>query len=59
MYNVHEFTNQRGACIKEVFWPPFEPKTENGFSPILLIGLLEECLRCNILALILLLPLLW
>ena len=22
------------GCIKGVFWPPFEPKTENRFSPI-------------------------
>ena len=26
--------NKRGTCIKGVFWPPFEPKTENCFSPI-------------------------
>ena len=25
---------QRGTCIKGLFWPPFEPKTENCFSPI-------------------------
>ena len=25
---------QRGTCIKGLFWPPPEPKTENCFSPI-------------------------
>ena len=23
-----------GTCIKRLFWPPLEPKTENCFSPI-------------------------
>ena len=25
---------QRGTCIKGLFWPPLEPKTESCFSPI-------------------------
>ena len=25
---------QKGTCIKELFWPPLEPKTENYFSTI-------------------------
>ena len=25
---------QRGTCIKGLFWPPLEPKTEKCFSPI-------------------------
>ena len=25
---------ERGTCIKGLFWPPLEPKTENCFSPI-------------------------
>ena len=25
---------QRGMCIKGLFWPPLEPKTESCFSPI-------------------------
>ena len=25
---------QRGTCIKRLFWPPLEPKTESCFSPI-------------------------
>ena len=24
----------RGTCIKGLFWPPLEPKTESCFSPI-------------------------
>ena len=24
----------KGTCIKELFWPPLGPKTENCFSPI-------------------------
>ena len=27
-------TEQRGTCIKGLFWPPLEPKTESYFSPI-------------------------
>ena len=27
-------TVQRGTCIKGLFWPPLEPKTESCFSPI-------------------------
>ena len=29
-YRVYE----RGTCIKGLFWPPLEPKTENCFLPI-------------------------
>ena len=25
---------ERGTCIKGLFWPPIEPKSENCFSPI-------------------------
>ena len=25
---------ERGTCIKGLFWPPIEPKTENCFSTI-------------------------
>ena len=25
---------ERGTCIKGLFWPPLEPKTESCFSPI-------------------------
>ena len=32
---------ERGMCIKGLIWPPLQPKTENCFSPILSIGLLE------------------
>ena len=28
------YNNERGMCIKGLFWPPLEQKTENGFSPI-------------------------
>ena len=33
---------QRGTYIKGLKWPPLEPKTENCFSQISLIGLVEE-----------------
>ena len=26
--------NERGTCIKGLFWPPLESKTENCFSPL-------------------------
>ena len=29
-----QFRQQRGTCIKGLFWPPLEPKTESCFSPI-------------------------
>ena len=29
--NIH---SQRGTCINGLFWPPIEPKTGSGFSPI-------------------------
>ena len=31
---VYEGSDQRGTCIKGLFWPPLEPNTENCFSPI-------------------------
>ena len=33
VYNFRE-KYQRGTCIKGLFWPPLEPKTESCFSPI-------------------------
>ena len=33
---------ERGTCIKGLFWPPLEPKTEVAFHQFHLIGLLEE-----------------
>ena len=32
--DVVDYSGQRGTCIKGLFWPPIEPKTENCFSPI-------------------------
>ena len=29
----HQTSKQRGTCIKGLFWPPLEPKTESCFSP--------------------------
>ena len=29
-----DIRSERGTCIKGLFWPPLEPKTENYFSPI-------------------------
>ena len=31
---VYNEAKQRGMCIKGLFWPPLEPKTESCFSPI-------------------------
>ena len=49
---------QRGMCIKGLFWPPLDPKTESCFSPIssywFVIRIAQKF--CNILAFILLLP---
>ena len=30
----HFLSIKRGTCIKGLFWPPLEPKTESCFSPI-------------------------
>ena len=35
-------SRQRDTCIKVLIWPTLKPKTENCFSPIHFIGLLEE-----------------
>ena len=32
--NKMVMVNERGMCIKGLFWPPLEPKTESCFSPI-------------------------
>ena len=40
--------SERGTCIKGLLWPPLEPKIENCFHKFLLIGLLEEWLKCKI-----------
>ena len=34
--------DQRAMCIKGLFWPPLEPKTEIAFHHFFFIGLLEE-----------------
>ena len=44
--------SQRGTCIKGLFWPPLEPKTESCFSSYWFI---EEKPKCKMLAFILLL----
>ena len=53
---VHVILNinliQRATCIKGLFWPPVEPKTESCFSQLLLIGLLDEKTMCKRLAFI-------
>ena len=37
-----EIRKLRGTCIKGLFWPPLEPKTESCFHQFHLIGLLVE-----------------
>ena len=34
MLNLSCKETESGTCIKGLFWPPLEPKTENCFSPI-------------------------
>ena len=34
IYKPHVDLLERDTCIKGLFWPPLEPKTENFFSPI-------------------------
>ena len=31
---LNSFEYERGMCIKGLFWPPLEPKTESCFSQI-------------------------
>ena len=51
-----DFILERGTCIKGLFWPPLEQKTEDAFHQFYLVGLLEEKPKCKILTFILLLP---
>ena len=44
----HDYKHQRGTYIKGLIWPPLEPKTENCFHKLLMIGLLEESLKCKL-----------
>ena len=32
--HILQLTGKRGTCIKGLFWPALEPKTENCFTPI-------------------------
>ena len=34
MLMIKNVLRKRGMCIKGLFWPPLEPKTESYFSPI-------------------------
>ena len=48
--------NKRGTCIKGLFWPPLEPKTESCFSLISSCWFIRRIAQVKILAFILLLP---
>ena len=54
MYGMKE-QGQSGTCIKGLFCPPLEPKTESCFSPISSYWFIRRIAKCKILAFILLL----